>query len=61
MGKKDPRVDAYIEKAQPFAQPILRHLRKVARQASRDCGRVDCRRKGAQLEVREEIGVFIPQ
>lgn len=29
MGKKDPRVDAYIEKAQPFAQPLLRHLRKV--------------------------------
>jgi uncharacterized protein YdeI (YjbR/CyaY-like superfamily) len=29
MGTRDPRVDAYIEKAQPFAQPILRHLRKV--------------------------------
>jgi hypothetical protein len=29
MGTKDPRVDAYIEKAQPFARPILRHLRKV--------------------------------
>lgn len=29
MGKKDPRVDAYIERAQPFAQPILKHLRKV--------------------------------
>lgn len=28
MGKKDPRVDAYIAKAQPFAQPILKHLRK---------------------------------
>ena len=24
---KDPRVDAYIAKAAPFAQPILRHLR----------------------------------
>ena len=27
MGKKDPRVDAYIAKSAPFAQPILRHLR----------------------------------
>lgn len=25
--KTDPRVDAYIKKAQPFAQPILRRLR----------------------------------
>lgn len=29
MGKRDPRVDAYIEKAAPFARPILKHLRKV--------------------------------
>lgn len=29
MGKKDPRVDAYIEKAADFAKPILRHLRKA--------------------------------
>ena len=27
--KLDPRVDAYIAKAQPFAQPILTHLRKL--------------------------------
>jgi uncharacterized protein YdeI (YjbR/CyaY-like superfamily) len=25
----NPKVDAYIEKAQPFAQPILGHLRKL--------------------------------
>lgn len=25
----DPRVDAYIEKAQPFARPILEHLRAL--------------------------------
>ncbi len=25
----DPRIDAYIAKAQPFAQPILRHLREL--------------------------------
>jgi uncharacterized protein YdeI (YjbR/CyaY-like superfamily) len=29
VGKRDPRVDAYIGKAAPFAQPILKHLRKV--------------------------------
>ncbi|HSM14866.1 MAG TPA: YdeI/OmpD-associated family protein [Thermoanaerobaculia bacterium] len=27
MGTRDPRVDAYIAKAAPFAQPILEHLR----------------------------------
>ncbi len=27
MGKRDPRVDAYIAKAAPFAQPILEELR----------------------------------
>jgi uncharacterized protein YdeI (YjbR/CyaY-like superfamily) len=29
MPKTDKRIDAYIEKAQPFAQPILKHLRKL--------------------------------
>lgn len=29
MGKKDKRVDAYIEKAQPFAKPILKHIREM--------------------------------
>lgn len=29
MGKKDPRIDAYIAKAQPFAQPILKRLRAL--------------------------------
>lgn len=29
MAKKDPRIDAYISKAAPFAQPILKHLRKI--------------------------------
>lgn len=29
MGKKDKRVDAYIAKAAPFAQPILNHLRDL--------------------------------
>ena len=33
MPKTDPRVDAYIKKAQPFAQPILTHLRKVVHRA----------------------------
>ncbi|MEO6214378.1 MAG: YdeI/OmpD-associated family protein [Vicinamibacterales bacterium] len=29
MGTRDQRVDTYIERAQPFSRPILRHLRKV--------------------------------
>lgn len=29
----DPRVDAYIERAAPFAQPILRHLRALVHEA----------------------------
>lgn len=29
MGNRDPRVDAYIEKAAPFARPILTHLRDL--------------------------------
>jgi uncharacterized protein YdeI (YjbR/CyaY-like superfamily) len=33
MGKKDPRVDAYIEKSADFAKPILKHLRKVVHAA----------------------------
>lgn len=33
MAKLDPRVDAYIRKSQPFARPILTHLRKVVHQA----------------------------
>ena len=33
MGKKDPRVDAYISKAAPFAQPILKRIRTLAHQA----------------------------
>jgi uncharacterized protein YdeI (YjbR/CyaY-like superfamily) len=29
MGKRDARVDAYIEKSADFAKPILNHLRKL--------------------------------
>ena len=29
MGSKDPRIDAYIANAAPFARPILGHLRTV--------------------------------
>lgn len=29
MAKKDPRIDAYIDRAAPFAQKILKHLRKL--------------------------------
>jgi uncharacterized protein YdeI (YjbR/CyaY-like superfamily) len=34
--KSDPRVDAYIAKAAPFARPILRHLRKLVHQGCPD-------------------------
>lgn len=34
--QQDPKVDAYIEKAQPFAQPILNHLRKLMHKACPD-------------------------
>ena len=33
MIKKDPRVDAYIAKSQPFAKPILEHLRNLVHKA----------------------------
>ena len=34
MPRKDPRVDAYIAKAQPFARPILKHIRATVLSAS---------------------------
>ncbi len=34
MGFIDPRVDAYISKAQPFAKPVLDHLRAVIHAAN---------------------------
>jgi uncharacterized protein YdeI (YjbR/CyaY-like superfamily) len=37
LGTKDPRVDAYIEKANPFARPILKRLRKWAHQYCPEC------------------------
>src|ERR1700693_27433 len=33
----DPRVDAYIKKAQPFAQPILQHMRKIVHAGCPNC------------------------
>ena len=33
MVTKDPRIDAYIANAAPFAQPILKHLRKIVHKA----------------------------
>lgn len=33
MSHRDPRVDAYIAKAAPFAQPILEHVRDVVHEA----------------------------
>ena len=36
MPDHDPRIDAYIEKAQLFAQPILKHLRQLVHDACPD-------------------------
>lgn len=33
MGTRNPRIDEYIAKAAPFAQPILRHLRDLVHEA----------------------------
>ena len=33
MGKRDPRVDAYIAKSADFARPILKHLRTLVHEA----------------------------
>ncbi|MGB5139924.1 MAG: DUF1801 domain-containing protein, partial [Candidatus Zixiibacteriota bacterium] len=37
MGKKDPRVDAYIKNSADFAKPILNRLRKLVHTACPDC------------------------
>ena len=34
MPRKDARIDAYIGKAQPFARPILKHIRALVMSAS---------------------------
>lgn len=36
MGKRDPRVDAYIGKSADFAKPILTHVREVVHSACPD-------------------------
>jgi uncharacterized protein YdeI (YjbR/CyaY-like superfamily) len=36
MGKRDSRIDAYIAKAAPFAQPILTRLRETVHEACPD-------------------------
>lgn len=33
MGKKDPRVTAYIARSAPFARPVLKHLRAIVHEA----------------------------
>lgn len=33
MPSRDPRIDAYIMKSAPFAQPIMEHLRKLVHKA----------------------------
>ncbi|MEP6645646.1 MAG: YdeI/OmpD-associated family protein [Saprospiraceae bacterium] len=36
MGTKDHRIDDYIKNAQPFAKPILKHLRELVHKANPD-------------------------
>ena len=36
MAKRDPRIDAYIDKSADFAKPILTHLREVVHAACPD-------------------------
>jgi uncharacterized protein YdeI (YjbR/CyaY-like superfamily) len=36
MGTKDKRIDAYIAKANPFARPILKHIRELVHKACPD-------------------------
>ena len=36
MAKKDPRIDAYIAEAAPWARPVLKRLRKVIHAACPD-------------------------
>jgi uncharacterized protein YdeI (YjbR/CyaY-like superfamily) len=36
MGRKDPRIDAYIAKSAPFARPILKHIRSVIHEGCPD-------------------------
>ena len=36
MPTKDPRVDAYIDRAADFAKPILKHIRKIVHKACPD-------------------------
>lgn len=36
MGQRDPRIDAYIARAAPFARPILEHIRALVHEACPD-------------------------
>jgi hypothetical protein len=36
MGTRNPRVDAYIQKAEPFARPVLMRLREIVHRACPD-------------------------
>ena len=38
MGKKDKRIDNYIDKAADFARPVLKYIREVVHKACQDVG-----------------------
>ncbi len=44
MAGRDPRIDAYIAKAAPFARPVLRHVQELVHQG---CPEVEETRNGA--------------
>jgi uncharacterized protein YdeI (YjbR/CyaY-like superfamily) len=37
MARKNPRVDSYIKRSQPFARPILKHLRTLVHRGCPNC------------------------
>lgn len=51
MGERIPEIDAYIAKAEPFARPILTHLRKLAHAA--EPAAVEAMRWGAPFLILE--------
>jgi hypothetical protein len=49
MTTRDPRIDACIAKAAPFAQPILEHVREVVHEACPDAQTIEQSAEGKTL------------
>ncbi len=54
MGTRDPRTDAYITGAAPFAQPILVHLRDSETKQERVANAVEQLSEGKSLNWKYE-------